>query len=63
MECWVVTYTAWDNESQAEYEHERAFIAQDKAMQYAERLDDELQSDFRIEKVLCFTQTDEEIPF
>ena len=62
MECWVVTYTAWSND-QGEYEHQETFITQDKAMRYASRLDDELQSDFRIDKVLCFTQTDEEIPF
>ena len=62
MECWVVTYTALDQDLW-EYEHQERFSTQDKAMQYASRLDDELQSDFRIEKVLPFTQTDEEIPF
>ena len=62
MECWVVTYTALDQDLW-EYEHQETFITQDKAMQYASRLDDELQGELRIEKVLCFTQTDEEIPF
>ena len=63
MECWVVTYTAWDNEFQEEYESQTVFNTQDKAMQHAWRLEDDLESDIRREKVLCFTQTDEEIPF
>ncbi len=63
MECWVVTYTAWDNECQDEYESQAVFNTQDKAMQHAWRLEDDLANGIRVEKVLCFTQADEEIPF
>ena len=62
-ECWVVTYSAWDNQFQEEFEVQTVFDTQTKAMQHAWRLEDDLADGISVEKVLCFTQADKEIPF
>lgn len=62
-ECWVVTYSAWDNQFQEEFEVQTVFDTQTKAMQHAWRLEDDLADGIRMEKVLCGKPQADDIPF
>lgn len=63
MEFWVVTYLAWDDQFQEEFEVQTVFDTQTKAMQHAWCLAEDDLADVCIEKVLFGIPQVDEIPF